>query len=627
MSPWWRRLHVFSDRRQRRRRIRRVRVLGIEKVEDRRLLAGLGLPDSLNMSLLSETDAAESFEDFVPPDGMGLAADLAGFTLSKNTATVAESGTQDNLTVVLTGRPQSNVTLKITSSDTAEVSVSPASLTFTPADWDEPQTVTLTGVDDFVIDGSQSRVVTVSVDAASSDDAFDSLPALFLFVTTTDDDIAGLRLSKHTASVSESGTTDEFTVSLTAKPGSNVTVTVISGNPGEVTASPTLLIFTPALWNTPQKVTLTGVDDHWIDGSQETRVAVSVADGVSDGQFAGVAEESVRVTTADNDAAGFRLSKKQARVSENGTADTFTAVLTAQPLINVVLEVSSSDPGEATASPAALTFTPADWNSPQLVTITGVDDSERDGSQSSSVTVSVDDLNSDDLFDGVDSQVVSVSTSDNDSGWHNWENPYDVNGDDLVNASDVLIIVNYINDGTIAPALPLPPAAPPPYYDVNNDGLCTAIDVLIIINFINTYGLPHTSGGEGEGASRDATDPKDAAQSDEPTQRASASVPTVSTLPSGVSAGQAALLTATLSAGSDNRDLSDSDRVSRLAAPSSPAAVQQANEQRMPIRATSLGQRAACGAGQTRPAVFDAWQDERWDDLAGTLTPAFDRAG
>lgn len=632
MSSWWQGLHVLSARRQRhqRKRTRRTLILGIEKFEDRRLLAGLSPAESLTSKLDGEVDTAAPLTDLSPADsdpGITLDGDFAGFALSKNSATVAESGTQDTFTVRLTGRPNSNVTLNITSSDTGEVTVAPTSLTFTPADWDSPQTVILTGVDDFVIDGNQTKLVKVSVDDSTSDDAFDLLPDLYLLSTTTDDDVAGLRLSKHAASVSENGTTDEFTVALTARPGSNVTVTVISSDPGEVTASPTLLIFTPADWNTPQAVTVTGVDDHWIDGSQETPVAVSVADGVSDGQFAGVAEETVWVTTADNDAAGFRLSKTQTRVSENGTTDTFTAVLTAQPLTNVVLEVSSSDPGEATASPAALTFTPADWNSPQPVTITGVDDSERDGSQSSSVTVSVDDLNSDDLFDGVDSQVVSVSTSDNDSGWHNWENPFDVDGNGQVNASDVLIIVNYINDGTIAPALPPPPAAPPPYYDVNNDGLCTAIDVLIIINFINTYGLPQTSGGEGEGASRDATAAERAAQSDQAAQRASAGVPAVSTLPSGASAGQVPLLVATFSAGSDNRDLSDSEDASRQAAPSSPAAAQQANEQRMPIGSTTLGQRATCGPGQTREAVFDAWQDDRWDDLAGTLAPTVGREG
>ena len=42
-------------------------------------------------------------------------------------------------------------------------------------------------------------------------------------------------------------------------------------------------------------------------------------------------------------------------------------------------------------SPAILTFTAANWNTPQFVTVTGVDDTVGDGDQSITVTVSVDD--------------------------------------------------------------------------------------------------------------------------------------------------------------------------------------------------------------------------------------------
>ena len=41
---------------------------------------------------------------------------------------------------------------------------------------------------------------------------------------------------------------------------------------------------------------------------------------------------------------------------------------------DVVLNVTSGDTGEATVSPSTLTFTAANWNQPQTVTVTGVDD-------------------------------------------------------------------------------------------------------------------------------------------------------------------------------------------------------------------------------------------------------------
>jgi len=43
--------------------------------------------------------------------------------------------------------------------------------------------------------------------------------------------------------------------------------------------------------------------------------------------------------------------------------------LDAQPSSNVVLSVTSSDTGEATVSPSTLTFTSANWNTTQTVTV------------------------------------------------------------------------------------------------------------------------------------------------------------------------------------------------------------------------------------------------------------------
>jgi hypothetical protein len=52
-------------------------------------------------------------------------------------------------------------------------------------------------------------------------------------------------------------------------------------------------------------------------------------------------------------------------------------VLNSQPTADVVIPVASSDPTEGTVSASSLTFTAADWNVPQSVTVTGVDDRRR----------------------------------------------------------------------------------------------------------------------------------------------------------------------------------------------------------------------------------------------------------
>ena len=91
-------------------------------------------------------------------------------SLSKTTALVSENGTTDNFTVILMSQPSSNVVLQISSDNTSEVIASPDNLTFTISNWNTPQTVTLTGVDDNLSDGNTTIQVLVRVDNASTAD-------------------------------------------------------------------------------------------------------------------------------------------------------------------------------------------------------------------------------------------------------------------------------------------------------------------------------------------------------------------------------------------------------------------------------------------------------------------------
>ena len=340
--------------------------------------------------------------------------DMAGFTLGKTTAMVSEPNAAETVTVVLTAAPLTNVLFSVTSGDTGEVTVAPGTLTFTPADWNVPQTVTLTAVDDTVVDGPQISTVTVSVVAASSDDAWDSLPDRTLTVRTLDNDGPGLALSKTTSRVSEPHTGDTVTVVLTAAPLTNVVFSVTGGDPSEARVAPGTLTFTPADWNVPQAVTLTAVDDTVVDGPQISTVTVSVVAASSDDAWDSLPGRTLTVTTLDDDGPGFALSKTTATVSEPNTVETMTVMLTAAPLTNVVLSVTSNDPSEATVAPGTLTFTPADWNVPQIVTLTAVDDMIVDGPQISTVTVAVVAGSSDDAWDSLPDRTLTVRTADDD---------------------------------------------------------------------------------------------------------------------------------------------------------------------------------------------------------------------
>nr|AUN37537.1 putative hemagglutinin/hemolysin-related protein [uncultured bacterium] len=88
----------------------------------------------------------------------------------------------------------------------------------------------------------------------------------------------------------------------------------------------------------------------------------------------------------DNDipAIIYNYSALPIQVAEGATTN-YSVVLATQPDSNVVIAVSSSATGIATVSPTNLTFTPSDWSTPKIVTITAIDDLVTNGAVSFNV--------------------------------------------------------------------------------------------------------------------------------------------------------------------------------------------------------------------------------------------------
>ncbi len=101
--------------------------------------------------------------------------------------------------------------------------------------------------------------------------------------------------------------------------------------------------------------------------------------------------------------------------TEAGGQAVFTVVLNAAPLSNVTLPINSSNHNEGTTTPITfLTFTPANWNVSQAVTITGRDDSAVDGNVNYSVIVGPS-VSSDMNANGMAAQSVFVTNNDNEA--------------------------------------------------------------------------------------------------------------------------------------------------------------------------------------------------------------------
>jgi fibronectin type 3 domain-containing protein len=118
----------------------------------------------------------------------------AGITVTPTEGLVTtESGGTATFTIVLQSQPAAPVTIALASSNLAEGAVAPGSVIFTPSNWDQPQTVTVRGVDD----GVQSTFIAYNVvtsPALSADPDYQGLDAPDVALSNYDDDLAADQL-------------------------------------------------------------------------------------------------------------------------------------------------------------------------------------------------------------------------------------------------------------------------------------------------------------------------------------------------------------------------------------------------------------------------------------------------
>ncbi|MFS4416528.1 Calx-beta domain-containing protein [Maribacter sp. 2307ULW6-5] len=493
-------------------------VLQDQLVEDDEFVRWRILPDPPNYGTSQPFADIEILDD-----------DVAGFTVTETgpNTTTSETGTTDTFSVVLNAQPQTNVVIQVTplAGSAGEGTVNLPNLTFTNVDWNVPQVVTVSGVDDALVDGPQTYDIRLRVADNASDDFFDDVPNQLVSVTNEDDDDFTVTITTTEATAVEGGANGEFTIELGAdndtgvpvqvnlQPGGSaangtdyntippfvavpngddsVTIPVVAPTDNAVEPTETVILdIAPGAYVVGPANTATVTIDN--SDAFVVTVAASVptaAEGGANGEFtvdAGALNQtgaplgvfnalsgnatdildfdpipnpiiipngqqqipvpviavndplaegpedvtitlqpnaayatgtanSASVTIVDNDVAGFTLSETNLSTVENGGPATFTVVLDAAPASNVVISATSGNTGEGSVLPATLTFTSANFAQPQTVTVTPVDDQVLDGDQTYDITLSVVDANSDDVFDDLANQVVTVVNADDDT--------------------------------------------------------------------------------------------------------------------------------------------------------------------------------------------------------------------
>ena len=242
----------------------------------------------------------------------------------------ADPGVNPGDTITVTIDPNSNGNGEDL---TVNGSASPIDITFTDTTWDTPQTITVAAIDDIIADGQEEvDFVGFTIVSTDGDPNYDIAVISAVEVTIHDDDSDAVVISKASASVTEGGSGDSYTIELATDPTDPVTIIVAAG---EVAISETdsnmvpdpfdcqltvngggsdTLVFTAK--EVPQTVTIAAVDDSLFEADPHTimiRHIVSTTDPI----YTDISTDNLSVDIDDNDVRGWSFGDDVALTVNN----------------------------------------------------------------------------------------------------------------------------------------------------------------------------------------------------------------------------------------------------------------------------------------------------------------------
>ncbi len=288
---------------------------------------------------------------------------VAGLVVSPTYLSVTE-GAEEHFTVRLLAEPTRAVDVWITGDAGTDVMVNPRMFRYISEDWSTPVTVTVRAFED---DNAMDASVRLTLSASGGEYNGE---AEEVFVAVQDNDIAGIVLSATELEIVEADA-ESYTARLMAEPSGTVIVRIASDSP-EVTVSDASLTFTPDDWYTTQAVTVHADEDDDTDNDRAT-----LTHRASGADYDGM-EEELTVTVLDDDEAGLVVRPAAVALIEGDAGKTITVSLATPPSgqVTVSLEIEFALDGKVSASPLGLTFTPADWDTDQMVMVTALDDAD-----------------------------------------------------------------------------------------------------------------------------------------------------------------------------------------------------------------------------------------------------------
>ena len=284
------------------------------------------------------------------------------------TGAATEAGGTAAFTVKLASAPSASVALSVSSTDPGEGTVSPSRLTFTTSDWNTPQTVTATGVDDARHDGEPAWAVRLGR-PSTTDAGYARLGSRDVAMTTADDEeTPTVTLSASPSSISENGGTATVSAALSGASDAPTTITVAAVSGAfTVGSDTTITIPRGRTANSSDTVTVTAVDNRTDEVDRAVTVAGTAANTVGIGTVTGAA-----LTLEDDDGAPtVRLAASPATIAEGGQTQV-SATLSAPWLSDVVVQLTART-GVFSAAMTTITIPAGATTSTERLSVRAID--------------------------------------------------------------------------------------------------------------------------------------------------------------------------------------------------------------------------------------------------------------
>jgi CSLREA domain-containing protein len=360
--------------------------------------------------------------DAVPVAGVTASVtdnDAAGVVVNEQGGvTVTEGGATDTYLVTLTSQPAAGQVVSIDVTADAQCTVDTNPIVLNNANWNTGVTVTVTAVDDSVVEGLHNCAIAHAVNAGNTTaNEYDAVSVASVTASVQDDDAAGVIVDEQGGvTVTEGGATDTYLVTLTSQPAAGQVVSIDVTADAQCMVDTNPIVLDDANWSTGVTVTVAAVDDVVAEGLHNCAISHTVnAGNTSADEYDTAVVASVNTSVQDNDAADVIITESDGStdVVEGGATDTYTITLASAPTAAVTFTITPDAQCTVATLPDPAVLDDANYDTGIEVTVTAVDDAVVEGPHTCLIahTASSEDSN----YDGAEIVDVTASVTDNDS--------------------------------------------------------------------------------------------------------------------------------------------------------------------------------------------------------------------